>query len=86
MKFITALGLVAGALTTTAFIPQLIKIRRSRSASDISTGMFVAYCAGVVLWLFYGVANNDIAIVITNFITLVLSLTVLILKTRYERE
>jgi MtN3 and saliva related transmembrane protein len=85
MGRITVLGLIAGALTTTAFVPQVLKIRRTRSAADISTGMFVAFCIGVTLWLIYGVLNRDVAIVATNFVTLVLALTVLILKVRYER-
>jgi MtN3 and saliva related transmembrane protein len=85
MGIITLLGLIAGSLTTMAFVPQVLKIRRTRSAADISTGMFVAFCTGVALWLIYGVLKRDIAIVATNFVTLVLALTVLILKARYER-
>jgi MtN3 and saliva related transmembrane protein len=85
MGIITVLGLIAGTLTTMAFVPQVLKIRRTRSAADISTGMFVAFCLGVTLWLIYGILNRDVAIVATNSITLVLALTVLILKARYER-
>jgi MtN3 and saliva related transmembrane protein len=84
MGFITLLGLVAGVLTTTSFIPQLLKIRRTRSADDISAAMFVAYCIGVTLWLIYGALNRDIAIIAANFVTLVLAMTVLILKVRYR--
>jgi MtN3 and saliva related transmembrane protein len=86
MGFITLLGLVAGVLTTTSFIPQLLKIRRTRSADDISTGMFVAFCIGVTLWLIYGALNRDIAIIVSNFVTLVLAMTVLVLKIRYSAD
>lgn len=86
MEFITALGLLAGTLTTMSLLPQLFKIRRTKSAGDISTGMFVVFCVGVVLWLIYGMINRDIAIITSNFITLVLSLTILILKAKYARQ
>jgi MtN3 and saliva related transmembrane protein len=86
MGFITLLGLLAGVLTTTSFIPQLLKIWRTRSADDISTGMFVAFCIGVTLWLIYGALNRDIAIIVSNFVTLVLAMTVLVLKIRYSAD
>ena len=73
MEFITALGLLAGALTTMSLLPQLLKIQRTKSAEDISTGMFALFCIGVVLWLIYGTSNRDIAIITSNFVTLVLS-------------
>ncbi len=86
MELITALGLIAGALTTMSLLPQLFKIQRTKSAEDISTGMFVLFCIGVVLWLIYGTINRDIAIITSNFVTLVLSLTILILKAKYARQ
>ena len=86
MELITALGLIAGALTTMSLLPQLLKIQRTKSAEDISTGMFVLFCIGVVLWLIYGTINRDIAIITSNFVTLVLSLTILILKAKYARQ
>ena len=39
---------------TIAFLPQAIKIWRSKSTKDVSLAMFVCFCAGVVLWVIYG--------------------------------
>ena len=39
------LGLIAGTLTTLAFLPQVIKTWKSRSAQDISLGMFLLFSA-----------------------------------------
>ncbi|MGH8006631.1 MAG: SemiSWEET family sugar transporter [Candidatus Binatia bacterium] len=86
MDFTTVLGLLAGALTTISFIPQLTKIRRTKSAEDISTSMFVTFCAGVALWLIYGIMNRDLAVIAANFVTLLLALMILILKAKYARE
>lgn len=85
MDFTTVLGLLAGTLTTISFFPQLAKIRRTKSAEDISTGMFVMFCIGVALWLAYGLANRDVAVIAANSVTLVLALMILILKMKYDR-
>jgi MtN3 and saliva related transmembrane protein len=82
--FVTSLGLIAGTLTTIAFLPQLIKIWRSRSAKDISLGMFLIFSTGVFLWLVYGLLIGDTPIVVANFITFVLAVTILVFKFRYS--
>ena len=47
-------GYAAGFLATAAFVPQVAKTFKERSARDISLGMYVLFCAGVALWLAYG--------------------------------
>jgi len=76
----TLLGTMAGTLTTIAFIPQALKTWRSRSAEDISLGMFVLFSTGVLLWLVYGIALGEWPIIIANAITLALALMILALK------
>jgi MtN3 and saliva related transmembrane protein len=83
MTLIDLIGAIAGTLTTLAFIPQVIKTWRSGSAEDISLVMFLLFTTGVVLWLIYGIALNALPIIIANSITLLLALTILILKIRY---
>ena len=80
---LNVLGFVAGVLTTAAFVPQVVKIRRTRSARDISLGMYAAFTTGVVLWLAYGVALGSTPIIVANAFTLVLALAVLVMKLRY---
>ena len=86
MDFITMVGLLAGALTTASLLPQITKIWRTKSADDVSTGMFVVFGIGVVLWLVYGIANEDIAVIAANAVTLVLAVGILALKLRYARR
>lgn len=78
------LGYLAGALTTVAFIPQVMKTWRTRSTADISLSMFALFCAGLVLWTLYGIALGSWPIVIWNGITLLLAGTVLIFKLRFR--
>ena len=81
---ITVLGLLAGALTTISFLPQVIKTWTSKSAKDISLGMFLTFCSGVVLWIIYGIAVRDLPVIATNLATLILASTILWLKLKYK--
>ena len=84
MDTIRILGLVAGMCTTISFLPQVIKTWKTRSAKDLSLGMFSLFCIGVVLWLIYGIMVMDIPVIAANFVTLLLSTTLLIFKIRFK--
>jgi MtN3 and saliva related transmembrane protein len=80
---LNVLGFLAGVLTTGAFIPQALKIWKTRSARDVSLGMYAVFTSGVVLWLVYGIALGSVPIIVANVFTLVLALAVLLMKLRY---
>lgn len=82
----TTLGLVAGVLTTIAYLPQLIKTWQSKSADDLSWSMLIILCAGIILWLVYGFSVRDIPIVAANIVTFFLASIILVLKIRYKQE
>ena len=76
-------GYAAGFLTTISFIPQALKIHKSRSARDISLPMFVAFAVGVALWLAYGILKGEIPIIVWNAVTLALAGWILAMKRRF---
>jgi MtN3 and saliva related transmembrane protein len=78
------LGLTAGTLTTLSFVPQIVKAWRSRSCTDLSLGMLLAFTAGVALWTIYGIVVGAPPIVATNAITLILALVLVGLKLRFR--
>ena len=80
-----SIGMVAAVLTTIAYIPQVVKIYRTKSARDVSFRMFSLLATGVSLWLVYGIMMRSTPLIFANFVTLALSLTVLGLKIKYER-
>jgi MtN3 and saliva related transmembrane protein len=84
MESANTLGLIAGALTTVAFIPQVIKIWKTKHATDISLGMFAIFSCGVLLWLFYGIEIDAVPVIVANAITLGLSLTILYFKIKFK--
>ena len=83
MEITTILGLLAGALTTISFVPQVIKTWKFKETKDISLLMYVIFFIGVFLWLSYGLIINNAPIIIANGVSLVLVFIVLILKIRY---
>ncbi|MCG3121404.1 MAG: Sugar transporter SemiSWEET [bacterium] len=83
MNYVTLIGLTAATLTTSAFLPQVIKSWQTKSAKDLSLGMFVIFCSGVFLWLIYGLLSNDLPLILSNAVTFILALTILILKIRH---
>ena len=84
MESVNIVGFTAGALTTIAFVPQVIKIWRSKSASDISLGTFAIFSFGVTMWLVYGIQLGAVPIILANATTLLLSLTILFFKIKYN--
>jgi MtN3 and saliva related transmembrane protein len=84
MESANTLGLIAGVLTTVAFIPQVIKIWKTKHATDISLGMFAIFSCGVLLWLFYGIEIDALPVIVANAITLGLSLTILFFKIKFK--
>ena len=84
MDYVTLVGLLAGTLTTIAFIPQLQQTWRTRSAQDVSLGMLITFVTGVFLWLIYGLMLGALPVILANVINLVLTLAILILKMRYR--
>ncbi len=78
------LGIIAGMLTTAAFLPQVIKTWKSKSAKDLSLGMFLLFVLGVILWLVYGIFSQALPIILANAATLLLSSVLLYFKLAFK--
>ncbi len=81
---LNAAGSIAAVCTTLSFLPQLLRVWRRKSASDISLTMFLLFSFGVACWLLYGLGIGSAPITAANAITLALALTILALKLRYD--
>jgi MtN3 and saliva related transmembrane protein len=67
-----------------AFIPQVVKIWKTKHTRDVSLGMFAIFSGGVLLWLFYGIEIGAMPVIVSNAITLGLSLTILFFKIKFK--
>ena len=77
-------GIIAGALSCTTFLPQVIKTWKSKSTKDVSLSMFLIASLGTTLWLVYGILINSISIIGTNIVVLIFSLTMLWLMFKHR--
>jgi MtN3 and saliva related transmembrane protein len=84
MDYVAILGFAAGTLTTIALIPQVTKAWKTKLTRDVSLGWAIALTLGISLWWLYGILIGSLPIIVTNFITFILALTVLILKIKYK--
>ncbi len=86
MDWIDVLGLIAGTASTIMVVPQILKIWKTKDAGDVSQRMFIMASIGVALWLVYGIFKQDIALMVTNSVGLLLNVILLILKFRYKKK
>jgi MtN3 and saliva related transmembrane protein len=84
MDFLTLIGLAAATLTTTAFLPQMFQIWRTKSAKDVSFVMLITFIIGIFLWLIYGIYLQALPIIVANSLTLFFNLIILWLKIKYR--
>ena len=82
---IEILGYISATITTIAFLPQIIKTFKTKSAKDVSVGMFVLFTTGVFLWIIYGILTNTMPVLIANAVIFCLSLTQIVLKMKYDK-
>lgn len=84
MQLAQVIGLMAGTITSITFIPQVIRIWKTRSAKDLSMVMMLLLIIGTSLWLSYGLMIRDAAIIYTNSMVLAMSLIMMFFKLRYK--
>ena len=77
---VEVVGYIGATLTTSAFLPQTIKVIKTRDTQSISLTMYILFTAGVFFWLAYGVMIESVPVVVANLITIVFSSTILLLK------
>ena len=86
ITLINHIGIAAGICTTVSFVPQIVKILKTREAKDVSLCMYVIFTFGVVLWLAYGLLIQKLPVIIANIVALVLCSCILIARIKYGRS
>jgi MtN3 and saliva related transmembrane protein len=76
-------GLLAGALTTGGFIPQVLRVFRIRRAYEISLPFTILFTIGTAAWLSYGIVLGAFSLILWNSISLCLAVLLLYAKLRW---
>jgi MtN3 and saliva related transmembrane protein len=77
------IGLAAAFVTTFCWLPQALRIIRTRDTRAISLPAYAAFSCGIALWLVYGISLGDLPLILSNTVSLCLQLTIVGLKVRY---
>ena len=78
------LDYLAAFCTTIAFIPQAVKVYKTKHTKDISLGMFSLLIVGFILWLWYGILLTSYPIILANSVTLIIAIYILITKLKLD--
>ncbi|KAA5602297.1 SemiSWEET family sugar transporter [Blastochloris sulfoviridis] len=80
---IEAVGFAAAITTTLCWLPQAIRLIRTRETRSISLSSYGFFSAGIALWLVYGLLLGNAPMIAANSVTLALTLTIVAMKLRY---
>lgn len=86
MDWQETLGFVGGSLITVAFIPQVLRLYRLKSAREISLPFNILFLMGGLCWLTYGISKDLLSIIVSNSVNLALVLAMLYAKVKYGRQ
>jgi MtN3 and saliva related transmembrane protein len=79
-------GILAAALTSISFIPQLVKGYRTKRMDDVSAEMLLLLTLGLFLWLLYGIHIDDYIVIGSNVFGILTLLLTLMLKMQYSKS
>jgi len=82
---LSIVAILAGILILIGWVPQIIQGYKTKKLDDVSRYLLIAIFLGAVLWLVYGIEVEDIYIIGVNVAAMFLTMTVLIMKLKYER-
>jgi MtN3 and saliva related transmembrane protein len=86
MSLLPIIGTVAGCCTSAASIPQIVTAIKTKKVDNVSPWMFVVLLTGNALWAYYGFARKDLPITLTNCVSVVLDILMLVLRWKYRQK
>ena len=80
------IGILAGILILSGWVPQIAKGYRTKKLTDVSSYLMILIFVGATLWLIYGMALDDVYIMGVNLAAMFLTMTLLTMKLKYEKN
>ena len=78
-------AIAAGVLILIGWVPQIIQGYKTKKLEDVSKYLVIAIFSGAALWLVYGSEIEDVYIIGVNVAAMFLTMTVFIMKLKYEK-
>jgi MtN3 and saliva related transmembrane protein len=83
---VNILGIVAGVLTSVSMIPQLIKVIKEKNVEELSWVMILVLICGLSLWVWYGILQNELPIILSNAFAVLVNLTLLVCLILFRKK
>ena len=83
---VSLIGVAAAVLTTSSFVPQIIRAYRTKTMDDVSPYLMSLFATGTVLWMTYGLYKSDWVIVAANATATAFNAILLYLKFSYGKK
>ncbi len=82
---VEVIGLIAGALSLSTSVPQIVRVVRSKSEVGVSLTSWLIFALSVASWTAFGIRYHSLSQIITNAIALVLAgfLSWMLMRTRF---
>ncbi|MGH2557306.1 MAG: SemiSWEET family transporter [Actinomycetota bacterium] len=83
----TALGIVAaswGVIMALSPVLQIRRILRRRSSHDVSIGYLVVVVVGFTLWIAYGIALRNAALIVPNTLAFLVGMVTIAVALRFR--
>lgn len=80
------IGSIAGIIIVICLIPQLVSIIKKKSAKDISVESYLLLLCGQTLWGIYGGLKNDIQLIVSNVVSCIITIHIIILACYYKNN
>lgn len=77
------IGYLGGIFSSVSFLPQVMRIWKTKSAHDLSMATLLLLATNVSLWLSYGIFIGSVPLWLTNAIVLVMVLTMIGFKVKF---
>jgi len=87
--FLTVLAVVTASWAVVMAVSPLLQIRAivaRRSSEGVSIGYFAVLLVGFALWIAYGAARSDPALVVPNVVAAIVSSAVIAVAARFRRR
>jgi MtN3 and saliva related transmembrane protein len=78
-------GLIAGAILTISFLPQVIRVYKLKSAHEISLIFTILFLIGLSGWVTYGILLRLLSVILWNSISIISALALIYAKLKYGR-
>lgn len=86
MNIEITIGILGAILSSISFLPQVIKIFKTKSAADLSMPTILLLAANAATWLAYGIIKDALPLAITNAIMLSMLLIIVFFKIKFKNN